>query len=101
MEDNGPGIVRKQIPNVFGRLLYGSRFHAIRQSRGQQGIGISAAVMYAQLTTGRATLVRSKTGPRRAPHEIELKLDTKHNRPDILRDEVILWDEKEHGTSFE
>jgi DNA topoisomerase-6 subunit B len=101
VEDNGPGIVRKQIPNVFGRLLYGSRFHAIRQSRGQQGIGISAVVMYAQLTTGRATMVQSKTGPKRAPHEIELKLDTKHNRPDVLRDEVILWDEKDHGTRFE
>ena len=101
VEDNGPGIVRKQISNVFGRLLYGSRFHAIRQSRGQQGIGISAVVMYAQLTTGRATVVRSKTGPNRAPHEIELKLDTKHNRPDVLRDEVVLWDEKEHGIRFE
>ena len=101
VEDNGPGIVRKQIANVFGRLLYGSRFHAIRQSRGQQGIGISAVVMYSQLTTGRATVVRSKTGPNRPPHEIELKLDTKRNRPDVLRDEVILWDEKEHGIQFE
>jgi len=34
VEDNGPGIVKQQLPNVFGRLLYGSRFHAIRQSRG-------------------------------------------------------------------
>jgi len=52
VEDNGPGIVPKNIPFVFGKLLYGSRFHQIRQSRGQQGIGISAAVLYAQLTTG-------------------------------------------------
>ena len=53
IEDNGPGIMKRQIANVFGRLLYGSRFHAIRQSRGQQGIGISAVVMYGQLTTGK------------------------------------------------
>ncbi|MCI4323602.1 MAG: ATP-binding protein, partial [Thermoplasmata archaeon] len=53
VSDNGPGILSKQIPNVFGRLLYGSRFHANRQSRGQQGIGISAAVLYAALTTAR------------------------------------------------
>ncbi|MBP7121016.1 MAG: ATP-binding protein, partial [Methanolinea sp.] len=52
VEDNGPGIVPEQVPFVFGKLLYGSRFHQIRQSRGQQGIGISAAVLYAQLTTG-------------------------------------------------
>ena len=52
VEDNGPGIVPENVPFVFGKLLYGSRFHQIRQSRGQQGIGISAAVLYAQLTTG-------------------------------------------------
>jgi len=40
VEDNGPGIVPDQVPFVFGKLLYGSRFHQIRQSRGQQGIGI-------------------------------------------------------------
>ena len=101
VEDNGPGIVRQQVPNVFARLLYGSRFHAIRQSRGQQGIGISAVVMYSQLTTGRASVVRSKIGPDAAPHEFELRLDTKRNMPDVLRDEVILWDDKEHGTRFE
>jgi DNA topoisomerase VI, subunit B len=27
--DNGPGIVKAQIGSVFGKLLYGSRFHAI------------------------------------------------------------------------
>ncbi len=54
VEDNGPGIVKRMIPNVFGRLLYGSRFHAVRQSRGQQGIGISATVMFGQITTGTA-----------------------------------------------
>src|SRR3989442_15239905 len=32
IEDNGPGIVKKEVPNVFGRLLYGSRFHSRRQS---------------------------------------------------------------------
>src|SRR5262249_46238698 len=51
--DNGPGIVRQQIPRVFAKLLYGSKFHRLRQSRGQQGIGISAAGMYGQLTTGK------------------------------------------------
>src|SRR3989442_12760232 len=51
--DNGPGIVRQQIPPIFAKLLYGSKFHRLRMSRGQQGIGISAAGMYGQLTTGK------------------------------------------------
>src|SRR6267378_1833768 len=53
VQDNGPGIVKAQIPRIFGQLLYGSKFHTLRQARGQQGIGISAAGMYGQLTTGK------------------------------------------------
>ena len=45
VQDNGPGIVKNQIPNIFGKLLYGSKFHRLKMSRGQQGIGISAASM--------------------------------------------------------
>jgi DNA topoisomerase-6 subunit B len=50
VQDNGPGIVKKQIPLIFGKLLYGSKFHRLRMSRGQQGIGISAAGMYGMLS---------------------------------------------------
>jgi len=60
VEDNGPGIIKKQIPNIFARLLYGSKFHSLRQNRGQQGIGISASVMYGQLTTGKPAKITSK-----------------------------------------
>src|SRR5437867_6304447 len=66
--DNGPGIVRQQIPPIFAKLLYGSKFHRLRMSRGQQGIGISAAGMYAQLTTGKPVQIISRTGPRAAAH---------------------------------
>src|SRR5437870_2532523 len=46
--DNGPGIIRQQIPRIFAKLLYGSKFHRLRMRRGQQGRGISAAGMYGQ-----------------------------------------------------
>ncbi|HLE98018.1 MAG TPA: DNA topoisomerase VI subunit B, partial [Candidatus Thermoplasmatota archaeon] len=97
VEDNGPGIVKKQIGNIFARLLYGSRFHAIRQSRGQQGIGISAVVMYGQLTTGRPAVIESKIGPEQPTLRMHLKLDTKRNQPDVVKEEVVHWD-KPHGT---
>lgn len=96
VEDNGPGIVKAQVPNVFGRLLYGSKFHRLRQSRGQQGIGISAAGMYGQLTTGAPIRVRSKAGKKAIPLAFEIKIDTARNRPDST-DKVIEW-EKDHGT---
>jgi len=61
IEDNGPGIVKAQIPRIFAKLLYGSKFHRLKMSRGQQGIGISAAGMYGQLTTGKPVSIVSKT----------------------------------------
>ncbi len=100
VEDNGPGIVKKQVPNVFGRLLYGSRFHARRQSRGQMGLGISGAVMYGQLTTGKPTRIRSKTAEDDVAYEIELILDTKKNRPNLISEDFVIW-EKAHGTRVE
>ena len=89
VRDNGPGIVKAQIPNVFGRLLYGSKFHRLRMSRGQQGIGISAAGMYGLLTTGQPVQIVSKTGPRAKAHRFELAIDTLKNRPDITVDDQL------------
>ncbi|HOA50968.1 MAG: DNA topoisomerase VI subunit B [Thermogutta sp.] len=84
VQDNGPGIVKKQIPLIFGKLLYGSKFHRLRQSRGQQGIGISAAGMYGLLTTGKPVSIVSKTGPKKPAHFYQIQIDTKNNRPEIV-----------------
>ena len=65
VQDNGPGIVKQQIPNIFARLLYGSKFHSLKMSRGQQGIGISAAGMYGLLTTGEPVQIVSRTNPKK------------------------------------
>ena len=88
IKDNGPGISKKQIPKIFGTLLYGSKFHRLRQSRGQQGLGISCAVLYSQLTTGESTEVVSSTGNGKT-HMYKLKIDVKKNEPIILEDNVI------------
>lgn len=100
IEDNGPGIIKEQIPKVFAKLLYGSRFHALKQSRGQQGIGISAAVLYSQMTAGRQTKILSKTGPGQPAHYYELMINTSTNEPDILKDEIRDWF-RPHGTQIE
>ncbi|REJ69508.1 MAG: DNA topoisomerase VI subunit B [Planctomycetota bacterium] len=84
VQDNGPGIVKKQIPLIFGKLLYGSKFHRLRMSRGQQGIGISAAGMYGVLTTGKPVKISSKTSKRKPIHYYEIQIDTKKNKPEIL-----------------
>ncbi len=95
--DNGPGIPRKNIGNVFGKLLFGSKFHRLRMSRGQQGIGISAAAMYGQLTTGKPTKVISKIKGQSKAHSMEFSIDTKKNEPSVHDGKDIPW-ERLHGT---
>ena len=100
VEDNGPGILPEQVGKVFGKLLYGSKFHKLSQSRGQQGIGISAAGMYGMLTTGKPMRIVSKPGKRAKAHEFLLSIDTTKNKPDIHEQKTVEWD-KDHGTRVE
>jgi len=95
--DNGPGIVRQQIPRIFAKLLYGSKFHRLRMSRGQQGMGISAAGMYGQLTTGKPVQIISRTSARTPAQYFEVQIDTKKNEPLILENKQIAW-ESPRGT---
>lgn len=99
-QDNGPGIIRSQIPRIFGSLLYGSKFHTLKQARGQQGLGISAAGMYGQLTTGKPIVITSRTGPRRPSHYYEIQIDTKKNAPTVISEGEVDWDVP-HGTRVE
>lgn len=102
VQDNGPGIVKKQIPLIFGKLLYGSKFHRLRMSRGQQGIGISAAGMYGMLTTGKPVKIISKTSPKKPAHYYEIQIDTKKNIPEILngKGEGVDIDPGEKGAKY-
>lgn len=101
MEDNGPGIVKMQIPKIFAQLLYGSKFHKLSSTRGQQGIGISATLLYGQLTTGKPANIISKTGTGKKAYRVLLKIDTVNNKPDIVEEREEDWLEKDHGTRIE
>ena len=100
VQDNGPGVVKQQIPNIFGKLLYGSKFHRLKMARGQQGIGISAAGMYGLLTTGTPVSIISRTGPNKPAHHYKIAIDTKKNRPEIVHDDEVEVDWP-HGTRVE
>ena len=100
IEDNGPGITKEQVPKVFGKLLYGSRFHTRAQTRGQQGIGISAAVLYSQLTSGKPAKITSKTENGGRARYFELTIDTDTNEPEIDVESDATW-ERPHGTRIE
>ena len=96
-QDNGPGIPQKAISKVFGSLLFGSRFHTIRQTRGQQGIGITGVVMYSQLTTGKPTAVISKIGKEAGAVRVNVGLDTKKNKAIISNEKRFSMDEADEA----
>jgi len=100
VEDNGPGITKEQVPKVFGKLLYGSRFHKREQARGQQGIGISAAVLYSQLTSGKPVTITSRPKGASEARRFDLLIDTDDNEPEIKGEERTSWD-RPHGTRIE
>jgi len=103
IEDNGPGIPKAEIGKIFAKLLYGSKFHRLKQSRGQQGIGISAAVMYGQMTTGEPATIISKQAGGKAVR-MRLFIDTAKNAPRIESEHVEQgdwWKQKTSGTSIE
>ncbi len=100
VEDSGPGIVKAQVPKIFGKLLYGSKFHQLKQTRGQQGIGISAAVMYAQLTVGKPVTIVTRISSRQKPHSYQVQIDTKKNTPIVKELAPPEW-ERPHGTRID
>ena len=98
--DNGPGILSSKIPDIFGRMLYGSKFQSMRQGRGQQGIGIHSAVLYSQLTTGKPAKIISKIKSSKKAKMIKVQINILKNEPEVLEesDEDYPY---ESGTSIE
>ena len=100
VKDNGPGVVEEQVPRAFGKVLYGSRFHKLKQSRSLFGIGIKGVSLYSQLTTGKPFKVT--TGIGKGPiHEFEMMIDVTKNEPHIISHKTLKNTEKWHGTILE
>ncbi len=91
-EDNGKGISEDEVPHVFCKFLYGHKFLEKKQTRGQQGIGITGAVLYAQQSTGNPVTVISKTVDNDVGYKYKLMIDVKKNEPVIIEKEEVECD---------
>jgi DNA topoisomerase-6 subunit B len=100
VEDNGPGIEMEDIAKVYGEYLASSKFGRGRCSRGQQGIGISAATTWAQLTSATGARVKTKTKSMRKAVSCLVEVDIKHNKGVVKEKVSFEWD-RPHGTSVE
>lgn len=83
IEDNASGIPEEYVPRVFGKLLAGTKMHRNVQSRGQQGIGISGGLLFAQATTGQPAEVVTSTGEDEDILECGVVIDVGKNRGEV------------------
>lgn len=100
VEDNGPGLNIEDVPKVFGEYLASSKFGRGRCSRGQQGIGISAATTWAQLTSAKGARIITKTKSMRQAVSCLVEVDVKNNKGNLKDKKTISWD-RPHGVSVE
>lgn len=100
VEDNGPGIESDDLAKVYGEYLASSKFGRGQCTRGQQGIGISAATTWAQLTNATGVRVTSKTKNMRKAVSATVDVDIKGNRGILKNKETIDWN-KPHGVKVE
>lgn len=98
--DNGPGLHPDDIPRVYGEYLASSKFGRGRCSRGQQGIGISAATTWAQLTATKGVNIISKTSSMRQAVKGVAEVDIKNNKGIFKKAGSDSWD-RPHGVSVE
>lgn len=94
VEDNGPGIDPDDLAKVFGEYLASSKFGKGQCSRGQQGIGISAATTWAQLTNAKGAFVTTKKENMRKAVSAQVDVDIKSNTGVLRKKETIDWDKK-------
>jgi len=99
VNDNGPGIREDKVPFAFGKLLYGSKFYRLRQSRGIQGLGGHGAVLYSQLTTGKPAKVTTSIGKK--IHYFELMINVAENEPQVVKHEILENPKNWHGVKIE
>ncbi len=101
VEDNGPGIDADDLAKVFGEYLASSKFGKGQCSRGQQGIGISAATTWAQMTNAKGVQVVSKTKNMKKAISAQVDVDIKTNTGIVKNKEMIDWKNKTNGVRVE
>ena len=85
VEDNGIGVPPTVMPEAFGKVLFSSKY-VLRQTRGMYGLGVKAAILYGQVTTGNPVEVTSTTKGSSYVYYKKLFIDMKRNEPVIVEE---------------
>jgi DNA topoisomerase VI subunit B len=94
VSDNGCGMQHDDIPNLFGRVLSGSKY-GVRQTRGKFGLGAKMALIWAKKSSGQPIRITSAHRPEGGPPPSHysssvLDIDIYKNAPKIIHHDLIL-----------
>lgn len=87
VEDNGMGVPKADVPDLFGRVLTGSNYGA-RQTRGRFGLGAKMVLLNAMSTVDLPIIVKTRYYKAKVTTEHHLFIDLQKNEPKIEKEET-------------
>ncbi|XP_057250550.1 DNA topoisomerase 6 subunit B isoform X2 [Beta vulgaris subsp. vulgaris] len=81
-KDNGKGMPHDDIPNMFGRVLSGTKY-GLKQTRGKFGLGAKMALIWSKMSTGLPIEISSAMEGKNYLSFCRLDIDIHRNIPHI------------------
>ena len=94
-KDNGIGVPRELIPQLFGTVLAGTKYGA-QQTRGRFGLGSKMVLLYAMSTLDLPIQITTHPLDTDKTHRVKLFIDLEKNAPIIVSDEVFEEGQEEY-----
>ncbi|XP_010257405.1 PREDICTED: DNA topoisomerase 6 subunit B isoform X2 [Nelumbo nucifera] len=99
-KDNGRGMPHDDIPNMFGRVLSGTKY-GLKQTRGKFGLGAKMALIWSKMSTGLPIEISSSMRGQNYTSFCRLDIDIHRNIPHIHLHEKRDNKEKWHGAEIQ
>ncbi|EYU46311.1 hypothetical protein ABFS82_04G054600 [Erythranthe guttata] len=99
-KDNGRGMPHDDIPNMFGRVLSGTKY-GLKQTRGKYGLGAKMALIWSKMSTGLPIEILSSMKGQSYSSFCRLDIDINKNIPHIHVHEKRKNEERWHGAEIQ
>ncbi|KAK9999887.1 hypothetical protein SO802_019490 [Lithocarpus litseifolius] len=99
-KDNGRGMPHDDIPNMFGRVLSGTKY-GLKQTRGKFGLGAKMALIWSKMSTGLPIEISSSMRDQNYMSFCRLDIDIHRNMPHIHVHEKRENKDQWHGAEIQ
>lgn len=99
VRDNGMGMSHKDIPDMLGRVLSGTKY-GVKQTRGKFGLGAKMALIWSKMSTGLPIEVASARRGAASRSYFKLDLDIQRNQPNVHESKLLDNSDGWHGAEL-